>query len=121
MTGIARFGLVALDTKDPVGLANFYATVTGWEIEPYEIADWVQLRADGGVTIACQLAPEHVPPQWPDPQHPQQVHLDFAVEDLDRGEAAVLAAGATKASTQPDKSWRVFLDPAGHPFCLVQT
>ena len=34
------------------------------------------------------------------------------------GEAAVLELGATKHDHQPGTSFRVFLDPAGHPFCL---
>ncbi|HEX3811820.1 MAG TPA: VOC family protein [Mycobacteriales bacterium] len=120
MSGIARFSLVALDTADPVLLARFYAAVTGWEIEPYDEPDWIRLRSGGGATIAFQLAPGHVPPQWPGDEHPQQVHLDFDVEDLDRGEHDVVAIGARKAETQPGQSFRVFLDPAGHPFCLVR-
>ena len=39
--------------------------------------------------------------------------------DLDEGEAFVLGLGATKTEAQPGSTWRVFLDPAGHPFCLV--
>jgi hypothetical protein len=31
----------------------------------------------------------------------------------------VLALGAKKAEFQPGTTFRVFLDPAGHPFCLV--
>ena len=31
---------------------------------------------------------------------------------------AVLGLGATKHDHQPGTSFRVFLDPAGHPFCL---
>jgi Glyoxalase-like domain len=50
---------------------------------------------------------------------PQQMHLDVDVDDLDEGEAAVLPLGAVKAEQQPGKTFRVFLDPAGHPFCLV--
>ncbi|MDQ3989733.1 MAG: hypothetical protein M3291_11140, partial [Actinomycetota bacterium] len=41
------------------------------------------------------------------------------VPDLDTGEEQVLALGARKAEMQPGTSFRVFLDPAGHPFCLV--
>ncbi len=51
---------------------------------------------------------------------PQQAHLDFTVNDLNEAELQVLALGAQKAPVQPGESWRVFLDPAGHPFCLVQ-
>ena len=41
-----------------------------------------------------------------------------AVDDLDTGEKAVLDLGATKHEHQPGQTFRVFLDPAGHPFCL---
>ena len=48
------------------------------------------------------------------------MHLDFTVPDLDEGERAVLALGAVKHEHQPSPdAFRVFLDPAGHPFCLV--
>lgn len=33
-------------------------------------------------------------------------------------EAAVLELGATRHEHQPGTTFRVFLDPAGHPFCL---
>ena len=57
-------------------------------------------------------------PDWPGQAVPQQMHLDVIVEDLDAGEAAVLELGATKHDHQPGKTFRMFLDPAGHPFCL---
>ena len=116
---IARFALVALDCPDPRALAEFYAAITGWEVtQPYDIDSWLELRSDSGATIAFQRALDHQPPRWPDPDHPQQAHIDFDVTDLDAGEAAVLAIGARKAEHQPGTTFRVFLDPAGHPFCL---
>jgi hypothetical protein len=82
--------------------------------------DWVQLRAgDGATAIAFQRVPGHRPPTWPGDEHAQQLHLDFEVPDLDEGERRVLEIGARKAEVQPGKTWRVYLDPAGHPFCLV--
>ena len=52
---------------------------------------------------------------------PQQLHLDFAVDDLDQAEALILELGAAKPQFQPDDDrWRVFTDPAGHPFCLTR-
>jgi catechol 2,3-dioxygenase-like lactoylglutathione lyase family enzyme len=115
---IGRFSLVAIDCQDPVGLARFYAGITGWEIVSAD-SDWVQLSSAGGATIAFQLAPGHRPPEWPGDEHPQQMHLDFDVTDLDEAEAAVVALGARKTELQPGDEFRVFLDPAGHPFCLV--
>ncbi len=122
IAGIARFALVALDCPDPMALARFYGAITGWETEPLDPGepDWVQLRnPGGGATIAFQHVPDHRPPQWPGAEHPQQAHLDFDVDDLDAAEARVLAIGARKAEVQPGTSFRVYLDPAGHPFCLV--
>lgn len=132
MTAIATFSLVALDCPDPLALARFYADITGWELdrEPpdappptaTQAPHWVQLRAPGGgPTLAFQRAPDHRPPDWPDPEQPQQAHLDFDVPDLDTGEEQVLAVGARKHAVQPrPEAFRVYLDPAGHPFCLVR-
>jgi predicted enzyme related to lactoylglutathione lyase len=118
MGGIARFSVVALDCPDPRALAEFYGALSGWEIARDD-ERWVQLRADGGATLAFQHAPDHQPPVWPSGDRPQQAHLDFDVDDLDVAEEQVLALGARKADFQPSDRFRVFLDPAGHPFCLV--
>ena len=119
MAGIATFSLVALDCPDPRALGAFYAALTGWEVDPRSSDDWVQLNSGGGAALAFQHAPNHTPPVWPSDDRPQQLHLDFDVPDLAAGEAAVLAIGARLADVQPGRTFRVFLDPAGHPFCLV--
>jgi catechol 2,3-dioxygenase-like lactoylglutathione lyase family enzyme len=116
-TGIATFSVVALDCREPRALAEFYSALTGAPVERTD-DDWVQLAATGGVSLAFQLAPGHVPPQWPGEEQPQQIHLDFDVPDLDAGEQQVLALGARKHEVQPGRNFRVYLDPAGHPFCL---
>ncbi len=118
MAGIARFTVVALDCPDPQALAAFYGAITGWELGQ-DGGDWVELRSDTGATLGFQLAEDYQPPVWPSADRPQQAHLDFDVADLDLGEQQVLALGARKAEVQPGTSFRVFLDPAGHPFCLV--
>jgi hypothetical protein len=122
--GIARFGVVALDCPDPIALARFYSALTGWPLDPSGENDrWVQLDPpDGrGAALAFQKVPSgYRPPQWPGQDVPQQLHIDFDVPDLDEGERAVLAIGARKHETQPAPDrFRVYLDPAGHPFCLV--
>jgi Glyoxalase-like domain len=122
MTEIARLTVIALDCPRPDELAGFYAALTGWPRDDEKSdADRVQLRADGGVTIAFQRAPGYRPPVWPGDEHPQQLHMDFDVPDLDEGERRVLEIGARKAEVQPDRTFRVFLDPAGHPLCLVRS
>lgn len=124
MTGIAKLSLTALDCPDPRALAQFYSALTGWPVDGDgtggdDTGDWVQLRSDGEVTLAFQRVPGFRPPQWPGSEQPQQLHVDFDVPDLDAGEEQVLAIGARKAEHQPGTSFRVYLDPVGHPFCLV--
>ncbi|HEV2766524.1 MAG TPA: VOC family protein [Acidimicrobiales bacterium] len=121
MVPLGRLSVVALDCRDPRSLAAFYSAITGWDVEDDDgDGEWVQLRSTGGVTLAFQLAPDHESPVWPGGERPQQAHLDFDVDDLDAGEEQVLALGARKADFQPGTSFRVFLDPAGHPFCLLR-
>lgn len=128
---IARLSVTAIDCPDTLALARFYAAITGGTVEVEQVdpddADgdlddgWVEVRPAqvGGHVLAFQRVDDFRPPQWPGTEHPQQAHLDFDVADLDAGEAAVLALGARKAAFQPGTTFRVFIDPAGHPFCLV--
>ena len=121
MAGIARMRSIVLDCPDPRALAEFYGQLLGWEIT-YADEEWVNLKGDGG-RLSFQLAPDYVTPTWPDNTVPQQFHVDVTVDDVDAAEKEVLALGATKPEHQPgqaepDGNWRVYLDPAGHPFCL---
>lgn len=118
---IGTFALVALDCPDPRSLAAFYQQIVGGEIKESTASDdWVRLRTPAGVDIGFQLDPDHRAPGWPDGPA-QQAHLDIDVADLAAGERAVLSLGATKTPVQPSpEEWLVFLDPAGHPFCLVK-
>ncbi len=118
---IATLSLVALDCPDPEALCEFYQGIVGGSIKTEsQTPEWIRLTLDGGCDIGFQLDPDHTPPGWPDGDPPQQAHLDFEVTDLDEGERRVIALGARKTEQQPEPDeWRVFLDPAGHPFCLI--
>lgn len=117
---LARLRTVVLDCPDPRALADFYRGVLGGEITDEE-DDWVTLVVDGR-RVAFQLAPGFVPPTWPAGERPLQVHIDLTVDDVDAVEPHVLALGATRHDVQPSEadgdSFRVYLDPAGHLFCL---
>jgi catechol 2,3-dioxygenase-like lactoylglutathione lyase family enzyme len=114
-----RVKSVVLGAPDPRALADFYQRLLGWERVSDE-PEWVTLKAPEGAGLAFQLETEHVPPVWPAKQGDQQMqlHLDIAVEDLAEAGARAQAAGATLADFQPQDDVRVYLDPAGHPFCL---
>ncbi len=113
---IGRFPSIVIDCPDPGTLATFYGTMLGWKVDI--TSDWAHATADYGQDIGFQQVENYQPPVWPGQEHPQQMHLDVMVDDLDEGEAAVVELGATRAEHQPGETFRVFIDPAGHPFCL---
>jgi predicted enzyme related to lactoylglutathione lyase len=113
---IARYPSFVIDCPDPRALATFYCELLDWKAEISD--DWADIRAENGNCISFQQVKGYTPPQWPGQELPQQVHLDVIVDDLDAAEAAVLELGGTKHEHQPGTTFRVFLDPAGHPFCL---
>lgn len=111
---------VVIGTPDPRALAEFYQKLLGWPIGADE-PDWVTLRLpDGGTGLSFQAEEWHNPPAWPAGPGDQQMqmHLDIEVDDLESAGAHAIAAGAVLADFQPQEDVRVFLDPAGHPFCL---
>ncbi len=124
MAGVIRkLQAVALDCADPVELAEFYAQLLGGrvEVDPDD-PGWVEVRGFEGVPLACQQVDGYQAPEWPGQGRPQQLHLDFDVDDLEGEEKRALALGATVLErtdqVRPGANWRVYADPAGHPFCL---
>jgi hypothetical protein len=96
----------------------FYTALTGGRV--VEDADEFARLDLGNVLLDFLRVDGYRAPTWPDPAVPQQTHLDFGVADLEDGETWAIGIGATKSVVQPAPAeWRVMLDPAGHPFCLV--
>jgi len=109
-----------LGAPDARVLAEFYRELLGWQ-QGADEPDWVTLRPpSGGAGLSFQTEDSHVPPVWPAGPGDQQmmVHLDIEVDDLATAGAHAVACGATLAGYQPQEDVRVYLDPAGHPFCL---
>ncbi|GAA3026846.1 VOC family protein [Actinokineospora globicatena] len=109
-----------LDAPDARELAAFYQRLLGWPMGADE-PDWVTLRPPGGGTgLSFQTEPHYVPPKWPSRPGAQQMmsHVDIEVADLASAGAHAIRAGAVLAGVQPQDGVRVYLDPAGHPFCL---
>jgi predicted enzyme related to lactoylglutathione lyase len=113
---IARYPSIVVDCPDASALAAFYGAMLDWKIQASKTG-W-EVRAEYGQCISFQQVEGYTPPKWPGQEVPQQMHIDVIVDDLDAAEAAVLDLGATKHEHQPGTTFRVFLDPAGHPFCL---
>lgn len=114
---------VVIDCPDAQELGRFYAELLGWTVDDGSDRDWTTVRpSDGGPALAFQRIDDWVAPTWPGGAHPQQLHLDLEVPDIAAAEPAVLALGARRHEHQPatDGGFVVYLDPAGHPFCLVR-
>ncbi|MFJ6195560.1 VOC family protein [Micromonospora sp. NPDC092111] len=119
MIGMLR--TVVIDCPDPRALAGFYAELLGLPLaeEDSDGDEWVVLGGPRGhqPRVAFQQAPDLRPPAWPDPERPQQFHLDLTVTDIEAAEQAALALGARRLPGEGE-GFRVYADPAGHPFCL---
>lgn len=85
-----------------------------------DIGGWVVIGSGPGLRqLAFQRAAGWVPPRWPDPASPRQMHLDIRVSEADQAEQELLALGATRVPGGRETGFRVFTDPVGHPFCIV--
>jgi predicted enzyme related to lactoylglutathione lyase len=119
MTRLTLAGVV-LDAPDARALAEFYRRLLGWTVTEDE-PDWITLTGpDGGAKLSVQTESAYARPTWPAGPGDQQMmmHLDIKVDDLDAAGAHAVAVGAVLAQFQPQERVRVYLDPAGHPFCL---
>lgn len=119
---IATMNCIVLDCPDPRRLAEFYAQVLDWKVEPGEGNTWVDVSGPGGQRLAFQESAGFIPPQWPSLEHAQQLHLDLDVprDRMDEAEQEVIKLGARLIQDDGGgkRGFRVYLDPAGHPFCL---
>lgn len=116
---IARTPHLVIDCPDPLALATFYGLLLDWKVR--DDGDWAEVSGpEPHQLINFQQVEQFRPPQWPGQEVPQQTHLDVFVDDLDTAEAEAIKLGATKHDHQPGESFRVFLDPAGHTFCLCR-
>ena len=113
--------VVVFDAADLAAESRFWAGVLGGSVDAE--ADWHMVYVDGAPQVGVQLAPDHVPPEWPDGT-PQQIHLDLWVDDFGAAHDEVMSLGAKllkPAEERPPESpdnYQVYADPAGHPFCL---
>lgn len=112
--------VVVFDAADLTAESSFWAEVLDGIVDTED--SWHMVIVDGEPRVGVQLAPDHIPPDWPNGTPKQQIHLDLWVDDIDVAHEKVMASGATllqpaAVTTDPD-NFQVYADPAGHPFCL---
>jgi hypothetical protein len=109
--------VVVFDAADLAAESTFWAGVLDGTVDAED--DWHRVVVDGESRVAVQLAPNHVPPDWPDGTPEQQIHLDLWVEDFAVAHDRVMSLGARVLKPPAgDDNFQVYADPAGHPFCL---
>jgi catechol 2,3-dioxygenase-like lactoylglutathione lyase family enzyme len=115
-TTIGKLVAVTIDCAEPKKLAEFYAQVTGFNVDYAE--DEYAGIGDGTTTIFFQRVPERKPPSWPGPD--KMFHLDFRVDDLAQAVEDYLALGAGKPDFQPGgDNWVTLADPEGNLFDVL--
>ena len=116
-----RFSELAVDSRDPEGLAAFWAAVLDYQVLGRE-EGCVEIGPEqgfGGAAPTLVFAP--VPNPTPGKV---RLHIDLNPTDRDQDEELdrLLGLGATRADVGQtgDESWHVLADPEGNQFCLLR-
>ena len=116
-----RRRILVFDAADLTAESRLWAGVLDGTVDADD--DWHTVLVEGKPELAVQLAPNHIPPEWPDGT-PQQSHLDLWVDDVGAAHDVVMSLGAKLLKPAEDRppeagdNYQVYADPAGHPFCL---
>ena len=117
-SSMASVAMFTIDCDDPKPLLDFYSRLLGMTIA-YQDENVGMITGDSGPAIGFGRVDHYTPPAWPDENSDKQFHLDLKVADIPEAQRAAVELGATVPDHQPGETWRVLLDPAGHPFCLT--
>jgi hypothetical protein len=111
--------VVVFDAADVEAESAFWAGMLGGLVFGDDDFHCV-VDSSGDWPVGVQLAPDHVPPQWPHGE-PQQVHLDLHVQDQHQAHESAVQLGARllqAGDLNAEEGHQVYADPAGHPFCI---
>lgn len=113
--------VIVFDAADLHAESAFWAAILGGHV--FEDSRFHSvIDAAGEWRVGVQLAPNHVPPDWPNGSPEQQVHVDLHVEDPRAAHDEAIGLGARLLQPGPDflaaEGHQVYADPAGHPFCI---
>jgi predicted enzyme related to lactoylglutathione lyase len=116
--------VIVFDASDIEAESRFWAGLLGGEVHRDD--DWHSIVVADEWVMGVQLAPNHVPPEWPTGTQQQQVHLDLHVDDLEEADRLAVELGGRqlqapkRPADNPDGSemHAVYASPAGHPLCF---
>jgi hypothetical protein len=109
---------IVIDCPEPRELAPFYVQLTGMSDVVKDSVDLVEIgRPDGRLPmLGFRRVSPYVPPRWPDPAYPAQMHFDLKFDDASAARAIAESLGAVLQPT--GGSCPVYVDPVGHPHCI---
>ncbi|WP_246186757.1 VOC family protein [Microlunatus speluncae] len=106
-----------VDGRDgKAALADFYGALLGWPRRDAWGTPFLSKDPKFRIGFDRDGWSDLRPPRWGDPEHPQQLHFDFAVPELAPADERAAAAGATLL--HDEAGHRSYADPVGHAFCL---
>ena len=116
--------VIVFDAADIQAESAFWAGLLSGTVHRDD--DWHSIVVEGEWIMGVQLAPNHVPPQWPDGPQQQQIHVDLHVDDLAAARSLAISLGgrelqaAKRPADNPDgtEMFAVYASPAGHTFCF---
>ncbi len=111
--------MLSLDCAEVTPVADFWKAALGYQEVAGDGESYAMLKGEGGPALGFGKVEGYRPPAWPNEGGSKQFHLDLAADDLEAETERLVGLGATLADPQPGETWRVLLDPAGHPFCVT--
>ncbi len=121
MSAVGRLTQFVFECRDPRVEATFWQRILDLP-SATGVDEWLTLDWPPVGRLSFHRVPDYEPPQWPGHRGELQIHLDLLVDDLWEACAIVEAVGGQPLTDVLDpgpKAWRIYADPAGHPFCLV--
>ena len=111
--------MITLDCAEVTPVADFWKAALDYEQVASDGENYAMLQGGSGPALGFGKVEGYEPPGWPNQHGSKQFHLDLAADDIDAETERLVGLGATLAEPQPGETWRVLLDPAGHPFCVT--
>ena len=109
-----RLEEIVVDCRDPVMLARWWQTATGWQVVG-EDSDGIELAPAPGQMpsmMFIQVA-EHK-------RRKNRLHLDWVPDDQQAEVERLLSLGASRVDVgQGSAPWVVMADPEGNEFCIL--
>lgn len=114
---------LSIDAVDPRKLAEFWAHVLDWEVEPTDDEEEIFVEPKEGAGRGG-LFPGLLFLKVPEPKTVKdRLHLDLRPADQDKEVARVQALGATRVDVGQgaEVPWVVLADPEGNEFCILSS